>query len=261
MAFFQSQGWHDGENKIHQLTGVSREDNPSSPFLTPRAANMAQRYSLLALGTPDADDNIWCTVWGGQPPFVQPVAQSVLGVRTTVDASHDPVVQALFKGRDDGEVVRATPPGPMIGALSIHLEERGRVKLYGRMIAGALSASEEQQDSANGKSGEVQLVVKIDQSLGNCPKYLNRKKIVSHKPSSKLVSESTYLTPEAVDIVRQADLFFIASAHEHEDMDCNHRGGPPGFLRVFQPDDESKPSELVWPEYSGNNLYTRLWAT
>ena len=96
-----------------------------------------------------------------------------------------------------------------------------------------------------GKPGEVQLVFKIDQSLGNCPKYLNRKLITSHKPSSKIISESTHLTNEALDIIHQADLFFIASAHAHEDMDCNHRGGPPGFLRVHQLEDQSKGSELV----------------
>ena len=61
-----------------------------------------------------------------------------------------------------------------------------------------------------------------------------------------------------MNIVRQADLFFVASAHAHEDMDCNHRGGPPGFVRVYQPEGENEPSELVWPEYSGNNLYQTL---
>ena len=258
MAFFQAQDWHDGENKIHKLTGVPHNDNPSTPFLPPRYAQLVSRYSLLALGTLDAEDNIWCTVWGGTPPFAQQIAQSVLGVRTTVDASYDPVVQALYKGRDDGEVVRAEPPGPMISGLSIHLEERGRVKLYGRMIAGALSAKDEELSEGKGKSAEAQLVFKIEQSLGNCPKYLNEKKITSHTPSPQLSSQSTHLSQEAIDVVRQADLFFVASAHEHEDMDCNHRGGPPGFVRVYQPDDPSQPSEIVWPEYSGNNLYQTL---
>ncbi len=50
-------------------------------------------------------------------------------------------------------------------------------------------------------------------------------------------------------------------------MDQNHRGGPQGFIRVHNPpestaEDETatKPtgSVIVWPEYSGNNLYQTL---
>ncbi|RMZ75614.1 hypothetical protein DV738_g5383, partial [Chaetothyriales sp. CBS 135597] len=165
------------------------------------------------------------------------MGQSILGIRTKVDASHDPVVQALFKGKDDGEVVKAGDPGPMIGAISIHLERPG---------------------SDCGKAGEVQLVMKIDQSLGNCPKYINKKTITSHEPSPRLISTATHLTAEAIELIRQADSFFVASAHAHEDMDCNYRGGPPGFIRVSQAQDVTVPTQIVWPEYSGNNLYQTL---
>ena len=39
------------------------------------------------------------------------------------------------------------------------------------------------------------------------------------------------------------------------DMDTNHRGGPPGFVRALS-DDTS--TTLYWPEYSGNRLYQTL---
>lgn len=254
--------WHDGERRIHELTHRFREDNPTSPFLTPYAANMASRYKLMSLGTLDSDDNPWCTVWGtGDPPLAQPVAQSVLGIKSTVDATFDPVVQELFGGKCDGEVVREEPPGHMVCGLSIQLEERGRVKLYGHMVAGALSAPDDSSPSKDvsiGKTGEAQLVVKIDQSLGNCPKYLNKKSIISQLPEPKLLSTSTNLSQSAIDLIHKADLFFVASAHEHEDMDANHRGGPPGFLRVISSPSPGEGSTIVWPEYSGNNLYQTL---
>ncbi|KAJ9614375.1 hypothetical protein H2200_002511 [Cladophialophora chaetospira] len=266
MAFFQPNDWHEGEVAIHKRTHSDRFDNPTTPFLAPRYGNWIQRYPLMAIGTLDDEDRPWCTVWGSdQLPIAQPVAQSVMGVRTTVDASFDPVVQAIYQGQDDGEVFRAEGKGRLMSALSIHLEERSRVKLAGAVIAGALTASEligekaeAQGNSKAGKSGELQLVVKIDQSLGNCPKYLNKKHIVAHTPSPKLISESTHLTPKAIDLVHNADLFFIASAHKHEDMDCNHRGGAPGFIRVTNPENPGEPSTIVWPEYSGNNLYQTL---
>jgi NAD(P)H-flavin reductase len=253
--------WNDGERKIHELTHKFREDNPTSPLLTPRAAHMASRYKLMALGTLDSNDNPWCTVWGtGDPPLAQPVAQSVLGIRSTVDATFDPVVEELFGGKTDGEVVRESPPGHMVSGLSIELEERGRVKLYGRMIAGALNAPDElsSTDESVGKAGEAQLVVKIEQSLGNCPKYLNKKRIVSQLPEPKLLSSSPNLTQSAIDLIHNADMFFVASAHKHNDMDANHRGGPQGFLRVISPENSHESSTIVWPEYSGNNLYQTL---
>ena len=178
MAFFQAAEWHEGEIAIHKRTHGGRDDNPTTPFLAPRYGNWIQRYPMMAIGTLDDDDRPWCTVWGSdQLPIAQPVAQSVMGVRTTVDASFDPVVQAIYQGKDDGEVFQAKGKGRLISALSIHLEERSRVKLAGQFIAGALTAkdtsandSEPQDGTERGKSGELQLVVKIDQSLGNCPK-------------------------------------------------------------------------------------------
>ncbi|KIW62813.1 hypothetical protein PV04_10944 [Phialophora macrospora] len=266
MAFFQAASWHEGEVAIHKRTRVGEYDNPTTPFLAPRYGAWIQRYPMMAIGTLDDDDRPWCTVWGSdQLPIAQPVAQSVMGVRTSVDASFDPVVQAIYQGKDDGEVFRAEGKGRLMSGLSIHLEERSRVKLAGQVIAGALTANEssaarpELRDGLEvGRSGELQLVVKIDQSLGNCPKYLNKKHIVAHTPAPRLVSSSTHLSQKAIDLVHNADLFFVASAHKHEDMDCNHRGGPPGFIRVMQPEDPDEPSTIVWPEYSGNNLYQTL---
>ena len=39
-------------------------------------------------------------------------------------------------------------------------------------------------------------------------------------------------------------------------MDTNHRGGPPGFVRVIS--NNSHNASIVWPEYSGNRLYQTL---
>ncbi|KAI1612944.1 hypothetical protein EDD36DRAFT_250742 [Exophiala viscosa] len=267
MAFHQASSWHEGEAAIHKRTHVDyREDNPTIPSLYPRAAQQVSRYPLMAFGALDENDKPWCTTWGsGKPPMAQQVAQSVIGIRTTVDASFDPVVQAIFKGQNDGEVLREEGEGRLMSGLSISLEERGRVKLAGRIIAGALNATMATEEGAQaadksgtGQAGEMQLVAKIDQVLPNCPKYLNKKKIVSSTPSPRLLSTSTRLVERAVNIIRKADLFFLSSAHKHKDMDCNHRGGPPGFLRVQQPEDPVKGSTIVWPEYSGNNLYQTL---
>lgn len=91
---------------------------------------------------------------------------------------------------------------------------------------------------------------------GNCPKYLNKKEIVPHLPEPKLVSQELVLCPEAVNLIANADLFFISSTSKYTDMDTNHRGGPRGFVRVLSNNEDDVV--LVYPEYSGNQFYSTL---
>lgn len=93
---------------------------------------------------------------------------------------------------------------------------------------------------------------------GNCPKYLNAKDITpASTAGAQLISDSSQLSDEAIKLVQGADTFFISSFQEGDlDGDTNHRGGPAGFVRVMR--DESGPTKLIWPEYSGNRLYQTL---
>jgi ferredoxin-NADP reductase len=258
MSFiFSRMPWHEGEAKMHKLTNVERQDNPTTPFLKPGAPQMLQGAPLLALGTIDEQGRPWTTVWGGEAPLAQVVAESVVGIRTMVDKKTDPVIDILFSGKDDGEVVKEQGAGRMISALTVNLETRKRVKLYGRMIAGALDRIGPQNDQeAVIPVGQVQLVVKIEQSLNNCPKYLNCKRIHPVLPEPKLISDSLTLPQQALGLIGRADTIFVSSCNHDNDMDSNIRGGPPGFVRVQSNDDSG--TVLVWPEYSGNNLYQTL---
>jgi NAD(P)H-flavin reductase len=96
----------------------------------------------------------------------------------------------------------------------------------------------------------------LTSGLGNCPKYLNKKHIVPHLPQPKLVPSGFPLVKSATDIIEKADLFFISSSNHESDMDTNHRGGPPGFVRILSNDENGLT--LVYPEYSGNRLYQTL---
>lgn len=158
-SYEADQQWHSGEDQMHKLLRVPDQDNPTSPYLTPYGNMTLSRSPLLALGTLDKEDRPWTTIWGGEPGFSRAIGQSVIGVKTTVDRRYDPVVEALLGKDADGEVINPDGPGNMVGGLGIDLETRLRVKLYGRMVAGAVNATEED-------AGEAQLVVKIEQSLG-----------------------------------------------------------------------------------------------
>ncbi|KAH0559164.1 hypothetical protein GP486_004302 [Trichoglossum hirsutum] len=252
MAFIHDTDlpWHPGEQTLHRLLQVPEHANPTSPFLTPRAGQILTISPLLALGTLDQNNNPWTTVWGGESGFSRPTGQSVITVRTLVDRAFDPVVEAL-SGKGEGIAkVAKEGEGMMVGGLGIFLERRIRVKLFGRTIAGTVKRTEV------GK-GEMELFVRIEQSLGNCPKYLNSKKIYPALPDPKLVSDSLPLPQKALDLVAKADLFFISSSNHLSDMDTNHRGGPPGFVRSITNSLEDG-TVFVYPEYSGNQLYQTL---
>lgn len=151
--------WHAGEEEMHRLLRVPDSDNPTSPFLTPWAASLLQSSPLLALGTLDLEGRPWTSIWGGERGFSRAVAHSIIGIQTTIDRCYDPVAEILFDGKSDGELIQPQGDGKMVGGLAIDLETRRRVKLYGKMVAGALNSTAD-------RVGEAQLAVNIEESLG-----------------------------------------------------------------------------------------------
>ena len=157
---------------MHEKLHLSNSDKPSVPMLSPQAANMLQRAPLLAFGTLDAAGRPWTTLWGGDKGFSQPLGNSIIGIRNPVAATLDPVVETLVGTKTDSEVVREQGNGRLVSGLTIDLETRKRVKLAGRMVAGALG--EVLSESADAliptkdgiKQGLLQLVVRIEESLG-----------------------------------------------------------------------------------------------
>lgn len=160
MSFFPTGlQWNEGEVEMHNLLQVPQDYNPTSMFLSPFASSLLARCPLVAVGALDENGWPWTTLWGGEAGFSQTIAQGIIGLKTTLDRAHDPVLRILLGDTADGEVVQEKDGGKMVSAVAIDLQSRKRVKLYGRSVAGTVSATEDDV-------GEVQLVVKIEQSLG-----------------------------------------------------------------------------------------------
>jgi ferredoxin-NADP reductase len=251
------QEWHEGEEEMHRLLGVPASGNPTIRGLPVAYARWMSQSPLVALGTEDDEHRIWTTVLGGSAGAISPLGAGVLAVSSrarlspTSDGSgvwtgSDPVIEALFSsgGRDDRE--------RLVAGLAIDLEEQTRVKLAGRMVKGVVVPGETERSSV-----DVHVAVAIDETLGNCPKYLNRKAVWPHEAHPTLVSDSLPLTPEAVDLIARADIFFLSSRHGDESMDTNNRGGAPGFVRILG-NSIDEGVALVYPEYSGNRLLQTL---
>ncbi|OTB09591.1 hypothetical protein M426DRAFT_316142 [Hypoxylon sp. CI-4A] len=265
LVTLESSRYHPGEQAVHNLLRIPHRDNPTHQGLAVSLGFRVAQSPLVAFGTLDHLGRPWATVWGGEAGFCRPVAKHILGVRATADARFDPVVQALLavpKGsngdeEDVREIVDDTvirpDGGKLMAGLSVDLETRDRVKIAGRMAVGTATKTEP-------GVGDLQLALQVEESLGNCPKYMNKKHIVPRVPSPRLVSEGKGipLPEEAVELIGKADLFFIASKHGNSSsMDTNIRGGAPGFMRVLRNDNGGGVS-LVYPEFSGNRLYQTL---
>jgi ferredoxin-NADP reductase len=257
MSVFMGGDWHAGEKEMHRLTRVPEHDNPTVYGLYAQAAQMIRTAPLLAIGTLDDQGRPWTTLLGGEKGFAQPLGGPMIGVRADVDTIYDPVMEILVpKSRRAEDVVRYDGEGQIMAGLAIDLNARRRLKLAGRMVAGALSSYDtDLKEEARG-IGELQMGVKIEQSMPNCPKYLNKKTIMPAPSRPQLVSEGIQLPMEALKLLNKADLFFISSTDDGKDMDTNHRGGPAGFVRVLS--NRMDGAEIVYPEYSGNRLYQTL---
>ncbi|KAF5669012.1 FAD-binding protein [Fusarium heterosporum] len=243
--------WHEGELAMQQQLKVPKRGNPTFPGLAAHYGVRVMQSPLVALGTLDSEGRPWTTIWGGEPGFARPMAEGVLAFNSSVDTRHDPVFRALWDGISDEGVQQGAINRPNGGdgkgmaGLSIDLETRDRVKLVGKMIAGATVDE--------GKT--VQMAMAVTESLGNCPKYLNKKNIIPNTMKPELVSDKLPLPQEALDLIAAADMFFLSSTNGLT-MDTNHRGGSPGFIRVIN--NQGNGLELIYPEFSGNRLYQTL---
>lgn len=168
MAFVHSAslGWHEGEEKMQSLLRVPNQDNPTAPGLTPYGAHMLQSAPLMAIGTLDSDGRPWTTLLGGEPGFARPIGNSIIGVKTLVDHRHDPVIELLVGGEHDGELHEEKSNDRIFSALLINLATRSRLKIAGRVVAGALGGLGSKSEEDNGVIGEAQLVFRVEQSLG-----------------------------------------------------------------------------------------------
>jgi ferredoxin-NADP reductase len=251
MAFSKAVPWNSGEEFMHQLLRVPPQGNPTSAMLTPQASFMLQHAPLLAFGTLDAQSRPWATLWGGSPGFSEPLGGGLIGTRTPVDGKNDPVVRALMGDAEKGERMYQKDGGKIFAGLAIDLMTRKRVKIAGRVVSWV---DIDDEGGEGMKQEQIKLITRVEQSLGNCPKYLNQYEISPALTESKLVSQGPSLSPEAQALIASADMFFL-STRTKDDMDVNHRGGPPGFVRIISNWDGYV---LIYPEYSGNRLYQSL---
>ncbi|CAD7703928.1 unnamed protein product [Ostreobium quekettii] len=146
-------------------------------------------------------------------------------------------------------------PGSPIGLLAIDLATRQRYRANGVILE-------------TPKASVHCLLLRIDQSFGNCPKYIASRRVIVRdagllEPSARDPAiRGACLGRPQIAAIRAADVFYVASAYtgpvgpdsreNSAGADIAHRGGPVGFVRVV---DERT---LRWPDYVGNGFFNTL---
>lgn len=141
-----------------------------------------------------------------------------------------------------GDMLTTVEANAPLSLLGIDLERRIRHRINGHAVI------------TEGEA-DTRLHLQVNEYSPNCPKYINRRKIIVDSNNAPSVvkdakrQEHTSLTESDKAFVESMDTLWIGSYAPEAGADCNHRGGRPGFIRV------TSPSTIEWPEYRGNGMF------
>jgi len=225
--------FHAGEQAVQQRAGTAAQMQAIGPHVI-RAAMPQQHQQFLGqlpfvvLGAADADGQPWATLLDGPPGFVHALDARQLRIAARWPAG-DPLQPLLREGS-------------ALGLLGIELPTRRRNRANGQ-----LSHLDDQG-----------FTLAVQQSFGNCPKYIQRREAVPPKPAAaSRTHQGQRLDADDIALVRQADTFFVATqaavGRASGGSDVSHRGGPPGFVQMS---DDGRT--LTWPDFSGNGFFNTL---
>ncbi|KAG0000901.1 hypothetical protein BGZ80_008186 [Entomortierella chlamydospora] len=265
--------WHSGERKIQDLMHVREAVQDMSSIMRPSLTTQMQEFvpglNYFFIGTLDDQGRPWVSILTGPKGFLQSPNSKCLEIRTRITRHSEQTKDAadpIFFNLARGETFKSGKR--MWGAVALDFSNRRRNKMNGVVYPDGLLTVDE-------TSGELQLKLTVEQSIGNCPKYITIREMKAQTRSESTDSSNAENVTTALEmtggsslgigdqeiaIIRQADCFFIASrfidenlADQTSGMDCNHRGGNPGFVRLGE-DNKS----LVFPDYSGNRFFNTL---
>lgn len=227
--------FHRGEQRVQSRLGVRDiAENLGNKFihnyLPEQHREFLSQLPYMLVSTVDESGRPWASILAGRPGFLSTPDARTLEIQAR-PIFGDPLNENLASGVH-------------LGMLGIEYHSRRRNRLSGRV--------------SNFDSNQI--VVQIDQAFGNCPQYLQSREYkllpgIDHIGEEKTVVEFDKLGPRAIEIISNADNFYIATQYSEnpgdptQGADVSHRGGKPGFVKIE--DDKT----IKFPDYNGNNHF------
>ena len=227
----QGNVFHEGERRMHAKLGVSDRLRDLGArmirdHMPDQHRDFFEMLRLVHLGAVDSDGHPWAITRTGCPGFIQSPDDKTLKMTSTSLAGEP---QNLDLSAD-----------AKVSVLGLEMETRRRNRMNGTVT----------------QSHDDTMTIAVDQSYGNCPKYIRTRTLVQHhSKAAPSVTRKTHLESQFLALVQSADILMLATrAPELSDdpragVDINHRGGSPGFVRVLD------AKTLLLPDYKGNNFY------
>ncbi|MBV9344691.1 MAG: pyridoxamine 5'-phosphate oxidase family protein [Gammaproteobacteria bacterium] len=227
--------FHAGERAVQARAGVSeRMARVGARTIRQSMSEQHRQFfgmlPFVLIGSVSETGQPWASIVAGVPGFASATDAHTLRIRSRPSAG-DALLDNLSVGA----------PVAVLG-LQPHTRRRNR---------------------ANGLVSELDergFTVRVAQSFGNCPKYIQAREATYCSSRVEARFEKVPgLSSAAAQLIRAADTFFIATAHPGaphgsaaHGMDISHRGGRPGFVGL----DES--GSLVVPDFVGNFFFNTL---
>ncbi|KAJ7252076.1 hypothetical protein B0H12DRAFT_622770 [Mycena haematopus] len=253
-------GWHRGEKAIHRKLNTLDDPAVSRLYMYisgdmpgDHAQFHSTRLSFLPVTTLDDGGRPWGSILAshdGKAGFIQSPRYSTLRIDATLWDGEPLIENSKLFGRQDQTM--------LVAGIGIEFGTRRRNK-----FAGFISQLKE-------TDRRLQLDLQVNESIGNCPKYINVRDLVPHPNAApKIAYQKTHLSSndrlpdEAIALILASDTVFLGTTYNAFSQDSvqfpshlgmNHRGGRPGFIRVVPSDGRT----VVVPDFSGNRFMTSL---
>ena len=269
---------HQGERTVQQRMQSPAElidvlPRYIEPTMPQQHADFYAGLPYLPMATLDKQGRPWATVLVTQSdddPKVGISATGQTGLEVlSLNGAYDPFVRALDSCADESPTQTT-----LFAGVGVDFSNRRRNKLAGTVSSFGMTAKE-----------QLRLVLHSDQHLGNCPKYITTRSLAPYPRVADVVLDqfdaiSDPLPESLKALIAKASTVFLATRHvpdssrsalDNADMGLNHRGGAPGFVRLYEvineTPDEARPNRfldgpvttyLVLPDHSGNRFYQSL---
>lgn len=223
--------FHAGEEAVQARFGLRERLAQTGArmirdFMPDEHRELFESLPFVVAGSADEQGRLWASLLMGEPGFVRSPSSASLRIRAA-PLPGDPLVQSLRAGKP-------------LGLLGIELPTRRRNRANGYVA----------------RVDHAEFELAVQQSFGNCPKYIQARAGVFTPPAAvaEPETENAVLSLDARRLLERTDTTFIATSSSQPDqggaqgLDVSHRGGRPGFLRL-------DGALVTMPDYSGNFLF------
>jgi uncharacterized protein len=219
--------FHADERAAQQMSGYGFSAGAIRDQMPEQHRSFFGGLSYVLAGMLDEQGWPIATILTGAPGFVHSPDPATLAVRALPSVA-DPAMAGLATSRD-------------VALLGIDLATRRRNRANGTVSA----------------ADDAGFAMHVEQSFGNCPKYIRRRRAERVTRIPGQLERSRGLDETARAMIASADTFFVASRsrsgiHEVGRVDISHRGGPPGFVTL------GANGDLIVPDYRGNRYFNTL---